>query len=701
MTTASPYVWRNVEINGGGFVSGVIFHPTVRNLIYARTDIGGAYRWNATTRRWIAITDIFGPDDWNMFGIESLAVDPSDANRVYIAAGTYTNDWAGNGAILRSSDQGKTWARTNLPFKNGGNEDGRSMGERLAVDPNQNRILFFGTRNNGLWQSTDAGVTWQQSKSFPLQARTNRIGCTFVTFDARSGRRGRATPIIYIGVAPASANDASLYRSRDGGVSWQAVPGAPTGLQPHHGVLDARGMLYLTYGDGPGPNGMTDGAVWKLHTPTGAWTNITPVKPNTNGEGGFGYAGLSIDGRRAGTLMVATMDRWSKGDDIFRSTDEGRTWKSVKAKSKRDATAAPYLKWGREEADLGHWIGDLEIDPFQPGHVLYVTGATIWGSNDVTGLDSDKVTNWSVRAAGIEEVSVSDLISPPEGPHLISGMRDIGGFRHDDLTVSPVNGMMTNPRLSRNESLDFAQLRPSIVVRVGDNNGGSSTDHGATWTPFATKPATAMGQGPISVSADGAVWVWTPENGVAQVTRDNGSSWAPVEGLPAKAVVISDRATAGTFYALDSTAKVLWFSVDGAKSFTARGPVPDGFTRIVAVPRRAGHLWLIGSKGLQRSTDGGTTWQPVLSVAESEALGFGKAAPNHNYDALYLAGRVGVWRGVFRSDDEGATWTQLNDARHQWGWIGKAVTGDPRVYGRVFVATNGRGILWGEPATSR
>ncbi len=59
---------------------------------------------------------------------------------------------------------------------------------------------------------------------------------------------------------------------------------------------------------------------------------------------------------------------------------------------------------------------------------------------------------------------------------------------------------------------------------------------------------------------------------------------------------------------------------------------------------------------------------------------------------LYLAGRVGGVHGVFRSDGAGVSWVRINDDRHRYGWIGQAVIGDPRVYGRVYVATNGRGI---------
>src|SRR5215468_3897946 len=252
--TSEAYTWRNVAIGGGGgFVPGIIFNTTEQNLIYARTDIGGAYRWDQSGGRWVPLLDWIGFDDWNLTGVDSLATDPVDPNRLYIAAGTYTNEWTNqNGAILRSSNRGNTFQRVNLPFKVGGNMPGRSMGERLAIDPNRNSILYLGARSgNGLWRSTDFGATWAKVTSFPVAGTyfqdasstytSDIIGVVWVTFDRRTGTPGNTTQTIYVGVADKGN---SVYRSADGGATWSAVPGQPTGFLPHHGVLASTGMLY-------------------------------------------------------------------------------------------------------------------------------------------------------------------------------------------------------------------------------------------------------------------------------------------------------------------------------------------------------------------------------------------------------------------------------------------------------------------------
>jgi photosystem II stability/assembly factor-like uncharacterized protein len=693
------YRWRNVEIVGGGFVTGIIHHPKRRGLVYCRTDIGGAARLDVRTKRWVQLLEWVGWEDWSLTGVESLALDPCDPARLYLAVGTYTNEWSPiDGAILSSTDQGRTFRRTDLPFKLGGNEPGRSMGERLVVDPMDGRVLYFGTRNQGLWRSTDRGETWARVDSFP-SVGTAGLGIGFVLFDPRDARRGRPTPTIYAGVTDKAS---PLYRSTDGGLTWVPVPGQPTGLLPHHGELAADGNLYLTYGDLPGPYEMYDGAVHKLATATGEWTDITPLRPNTGGEAGFGYAGLSTDPRRPGTVMVSTMSRWGPVDDIFRSVDGGRTWHSIAERIVLDTSGAPFLNF-HGTPKLGWMIGDISIDPFDSDKVMYVTGATIFGTDDVTGAEVGRSTHWSVRAQGLEETAVLDLISPPWGAPLISALGDIGVYRHDRLDVVPPDGQAANPVSGSSPSLDYAAAAEGFVVRVAYGGAGQrgaySTDGGVSWQPFAGEPAGSSQPGKIVVGTDARTIVWVPGDVVPHYSRDRGATWTPVTGLPAQVAVVGDRVDPSSFYAFDAGTGTAYRSTNGGATFlpSATG-LPTGAGKLETVLDRAGHCWLAAGKGgLLRSTDYGVSYQRVATIEESYTIGFGKAARRRTEMAVYTSGRVAGVRGIFRSDDSAKSWVRVNDDRHQFASTGDAIAGDPRVYGRVYLSTNGLGIPYGEP----
>jgi len=344
------YNWKNVVVLGGGFVSGIIFSPVEKDLIYARTDVGGAYRWNQADKSWTSITDEFGRDANS--GIESLAADPVDANKVYLAAGNSTGSWAGNGYILRSSDRGNTWQKTDMPLKMGGNEDGRSNGERLAIDPNLTSVLFFGSRQNGLWKSNDSGASWDKVGSFSATDSGNGVGIPIVLYDKSSGAKGKPTPIIYAGVAN---KDGSLFRSTDAGGTWKLVPKQPMGVMASHAELDSTGVMYISYGNGPGPNNVTEGAVWKYEPKSEKFTNITPAAPKK--DDGFGYGGLSVDAAHPGTVMVSTIDRWTHGDEVYRTTDGGKNWKALLPRAVRDDAGAKYLYWHKQDPIGRGWMG--------------------------------------------------------------------------------------------------------------------------------------------------------------------------------------------------------------------------------------------------------------------------------------------------------------------------------------------------------
>ncbi|MEV6800605.1 cellulose binding domain-containing protein [Micromonospora rifamycinica] len=726
---AEPYTWKNVRIDGGGFVPGIVFNPTEKNLIYARTDIGGAYRWEQASQSWTPLLDWVGADKWGYNGVVSLATDPVQTNRVYAAVGMYTNDWdPNNGAILRSADKGATWQATALPFKNGGNMPGRGMGERLAVDPNKNSVLYYGAEGgNGLWRSTDYGATWAKVANFPNVGnyradpndttgyQSQNQGLTWVTFDKSTGTAGNATQTIYVGVAD-KANP--VYRSTNGGTSWERIAGQPTGYLAHKGVVDpVGGFLYIATSDTGGPYDGGKGDVWKFNRATGAWTQISPI-PSSSSDAYFGYSGLTIDRQKPNTLMVATQISWWPDAIFWRSTDGGATWTRIwefgsyperTKKFKMDISSVPWLTFGanpappEESPKLGWMNESVEIDPFDSNRFLYGTGATIYGSTDLTKWDTGGQFTIKPMVKGLEETAVQDLISPPTGAPLISGLGDIGGFRHTDLDAVPPM-LFTQPVFTTTTSLDYAEANPATMVRAGnftdadrpnDSHVAFSTDGGANWFQ-GSEPGGVNSGGTVAAAADGSQFVWAPGDPGQPVIRSVGfgNSWTAATGIPANAVVESDRVNKNKFYGF--SAGKFYVSSNGGASFTASaatGLPATGNVKFKAVPGKEGDIWLAGEGGLWRSTDSGASFTKLAGVTSAVNVGFGKAAPGQTYPAVFTFGTVDGKSGVYRSDNTGAAWVRINDDQHQYGNAGEALTGDPRVYGRVYLGTNGRGIL--------
>lgn len=305
---AQAYNWKSVMSGGGGFIPGIVFHPAKKGLVYLRTDMGGAYKWNNGKQEWECITDMFGKDESEYDGILSIGLDPNNANLIYLMTGKYTQDWAGRGAFQISNDKGRTWKTVPLPFKVGGNENGRGCGERVAVDPNLGAIIFMGTTRDGLWKSQDSGNSWARVKTF-TPANLN-----FVFFDRAGGVTGSATKRIFASAADAAG---SLYISNDGGENWAVVPGQPEGLMALR-ADEANGTIYLTFSDSPGPNGATKGSVWKYNIESKKWTDLKAPQ----GTGGF--SGISIDAQNPEHILISTLDRWSEHDDVYQSMDGGK-----------------------------------------------------------------------------------------------------------------------------------------------------------------------------------------------------------------------------------------------------------------------------------------------------------------------------------------------------------------------------------------
>ncbi len=340
-----------------GAISGITAHPADPALLYLRTT-AGAYRWDGTQARWLSLLDALAPADRNLLGIESLALDPAAPEKLYLAAGASTRVGAPNGAILRSSDNGRHFEITRLPFPLGAAEEGRFSGERLAVDPNHGGTLLLGTPSQGLWRSADSGATWRPVREFPALP-LNNIGLTFVAFDRASGPRGRPTPVILVGV---SAPFFNLLRSDNAGRSWKPVLGGPAGIFPNHGVFAPDGTLYLSYSDSLPPSPVHAGGLWAYTPRTGRWRNLTPIRAIVPASG---YGVISTDPAHPGVLLAATLG--PAHGTLLRSEDAGAHWTALQ----RASTCG---KPGTAPLDP---IGAALTDPAQPTRAFLSIGSAL------------------------------------------------------------------------------------------------------------------------------------------------------------------------------------------------------------------------------------------------------------------------------------------------------------------------------------
>lgn len=745
---AENYTWGNVRFDGGGFVSAVIFHPKEKNVLYARTDVGGIYRFDFSSSRWIPLMDWISENDKGLYGTEAFALDPTDPKRIYVLAGTgYFSD--GRTAILRSENYGEKWDTSYVEMLAHGNGMGRQTGEKLAVDPNQPNILFCGSRTKGLYKSTDYGKTWTRAYEIALSSAegnglTNVNGISFVLFDASQGTLADgSTKTLYMGISATSKN---LFVSHDGGKTWSEISGGPENLMPHRAKI-ADGNLFLTYSSSEGPHSVSRGAVYKYAIGSGTWTNITPYQDGSTtarmGDGSqsasHGFGGISIDPNDANHIIVSTLcfyggrhlfanssDGW--GDRIYVTTDGGKTWthgQGYNAGVNVDANGTAWIP-----GNAIHWAGSIEFNPFNSKEAWVTSGNGVFQTDDITA----SVPLWKFQSKGIEETVPLDIVSVPGGP-LVTAIGDYDGAAYTDINQSTPRHF---PNIGTTNSLGYAPLAGAFVRtgHVTDYSTGTgissdvmyrSDDNAKTWTKLET---TLKGsQGTLAMSADGKVILHRPDNSNNVFrTTDNGKTWTEVKGLDGQsqyARIAPDPVNPKKFYLVDAQG-YLKLSTDGGATFAnagtrlqndASGEYYNGGGLIRTVPGKEGHLWVpldqaqvwlpkgFSENGLAYTEDGGATWNRVLGVSAAIAVGIGKAMEGSDYETIFIWGIAGGADnplGIYRSTDKGKTWTRVNDDAHQYGGPGNGnfVQGDMNHFGVVYMSTIGRGLVVGGPEGS-
>ncbi|KAK1634028.1 fungal cellulose binding domain-containing protein [Colletotrichum phormii] len=722
----AAFTWKNVKVGGGGgFVPSIVFHPTTKGVAYARTDIGGLYRLNADDS-WTPVTDANGfADDshWNRWGVDALALDPQDANKVFIAVGMYTNSWdPNNGQIARSSDKGATWSFTDLPFKVGGNMPGRGNGERLAVDPKNSNIIYFGARSgNGLYKSTNGGTSFSKVSSFTAvgtfragpadnEYSGDIQGINFVTFDSTSAALSGATSRIFVGVAENTTS--SVYVSNDAGSTWSAVAGQPGKYFPHKGrIQPTEKALYLTYSDGTGPYDGTSGSVWRYDLPTNTWKDITPVAPGSDLY--FGFGGLGLDMQKPGTLVVATLNSWWPDAQLFRSTDSGATWKKIwtwgtdsnqNFSYVQTSPKAPWIKTNFlnvDTKDLGWMIESLEIDPLDSNHWLWGTGLTIFGGHDLTNWDTGAKVNIQSLADGIEEMSIQELASAPGGSELLVANYDNNGFTFkakSNLDTSPQT-TWTNPMWASSVGVDYAGNKVANVVRVGNTAGTQqlavSSDGGATWNINYAAGTTQYG-GTVAYSADADTILWSTAALGVQRSQNQGS-FAVVSSIPAGAIIASDKKNSTVFYGASGSS--FYRSINLGATFATSGSFGSAseIRHVEAHPAEAGDVWVSTNVGIFHSTDYGVTFTQVsTALTNTNKIALGKGSGT-NWN-LYAFGTGSAGRRLYGSPDLGASWTDLQGTQ-SFGAIDSAkLAGSGNEENLVYVGANGRGAFYASGA---
>jgi hypothetical protein len=687
--------WKELKIGAGGYLTGIDIAPD--NTMVVRTDTYGAYIWNGTQWQQL-VTSASMPASYlgvgHNDGVYEISIAPSNTNILYME---YSGD------LLRSDDRGATWTKT--AFANVAENAGdpyRTNGQKMAVDPNNPNVVYVGTPQNGMFVTTDGGATWQNVTAVPVSATdANGLypGITGITFDPTSGVNGGKTNTIY-----ASSYGHGVYESTDGGNSWTAL-GGPSDVE--YAAISSTGAYYAI-----GNNGTS---LWRFMN--GTWTELN--------QQAFLTASLHtvmVDPFNPNHIVVA-----ASGGALNQSLDGGATWTGTNWGASMSATDVPWL--ATTEPYMAS--GGMAFDQLVQNKLWFADGVGVWNTSVPQNLLWNTPVVWNSQSAGIEQLVANEIVVAPGGKPVLASWDRSFFYVSDPNSYPSTYGVGDPTKFSAGWSIDYASSSPSFLVGINDwwgvEQSGYSTDGGQTWHMFPTMPSfagTTIG-GTIAASSPTDI-VWAPADGVApQYTKDGGLTWHPVV-LPGvtdwsafdwayyldKRTVTADRVLPDTFYMYYNG---VFKSTDGGatwtKVFTGEISSFSNFnSRIEAVPGKAGNLFFTGGpqggtgathpagESFFQSTDGGATWTAVPNVLEVQTFGFGAPATAGGYPSIYIVGWVNSVYGIWQSNDDAKSWTQIGD--YPEGSLDqiKTIAGDPNIYGQVYVGFSGSGYAY-LPAT--
>lgn len=770
-----PYVYKNAPIPGGGYVTGLLYHPAKKDILYARTDIGGVYRFDYGTKRWKSLIDhVTGEDLEETYPI-ACALDPAHPERLYIASGIYGRE---TGRLSISEDFGEHYTYKRIPTAVHGNLCGRGVGYRLVVDKNDSNVLYFASQLGGLWKTADLGDTWEK-----LSVPEDYTTFVWVSEDSRQIAVGTAG---YTTRQNDRMRGHSLYISNDGGITFEKLPqpaGKPVEDAKMNGLVAARydydgKYFYVTMNSTGRWNYVVDlgyscdsgdvigGKVLRYSVQdghiTGEYEDITPGEDGSRFSGylDYGFGGISSCAAYPGLLVCSTLCKEKMGAEcVYRSEDYGDTWQlSLRGLEEGDIYFnASYMKpQYNGNVSILHWLSDIKLNPFNPNEVWFNSGTGVF-TTDAFLSDHPRYHD---HCDGIEETVHLNVYGPLAGDvKLVDIVGDLGGFAFRELD-KPCENSFDDAEGNRyitciNADLSDADSDLAIITARGNWKGKTKGGLVRTTDGFHTYERIPMfygineeidaymrgieqpnvNPGWVAMSPNGENIVWSIADGLRLpnalviASGDRGKTFRQVKirNLQGEEVtdgcmkVYSDRLHPQLFYGFGRQGE-LYVSTDGGENFRQKQPIvvgandfPKSDFGLIDTANKAQLQPLAGRSGifyLALAENG--LWKYHYDAVQEEItcqklsapgdtclrVGLGLGRPGGDYlkeePAIYLCGNIDGIYGFFRTSDECKTYVRLNGPGQMYGEI-NSMDGDKNTFGRFFLATGSRGVLYGVP----
>jgi hypothetical protein len=436
------------------------------------------------------------------------------------------------------------------------------------------------------------------------------------------------------------------------------------------------------------------------------WEDITPV------DGGFRTVNTSPHHNE---VVMTARGSYASLSYFFVSRDGGDSW------IRKDQYEVHNIIPWHPDTYPGSAISRIAFDPVDPVRIYFTDWYSVYRTNDWT---ADTIL-WSNEIAnGHEEIVPSRILSAHPGNQaealLYVGGADISGLTIRDLhqfsSVPNWRRLVESDLLQEVSGIDLCEDNPDVVVACGGRGwdmetGGVavSRDGGLS---FSLVPGfdSIWGGGRVAVSAtDEENFAALSKGGGIVYTTDGGITFHHSEGPRGSYGIdrifslchplCSDRVN-GNYYLYDQGTGEFMVSTDQGASFQ-RVSVLDAteseYINLIAVPGQAGHLWLtLGEEGLRYTDDGGTSWTAVSDFSIANLVAAGKPAPGTDQPTIFVWGRKATddMMCFYRAQNGKTEFHRINEESR--AGFPRCMAGDRKVFGRFYVATNGRGVYYAE-----